>query len=173
MVNDGVVIFEPAITGVFFDKTAFDESVHRCVVNTRVTNSVHTMLRQVKGVYNGLTLDNGGASIDGVTDTVTGSVTGEVTPGKTVTITGKKIRVAAEEGETVESCITYTNIATQQVIVQEDAPVINDPSKIVLQLPLLPGGTYALTIKTLYTSASATLKAPRYITSKIKLVVKE
>ena len=87
MVNDGVVIYEPTITGVFFDNTAFDEKVHRCVVNTRVTNDVHTMLRQVKGVYNGLTLDNGGASIDGISDAATGASTGEVTPGKNITIT--------------------------------------------------------------------------------------
>ena len=173
MVNDGVVIFEPTITGAFFDNTAFDEKVHRCVVNTRVTNDVHTMLRQVRGVYNGLTLDNGGASIDGVTDTVTGSTTGTVTPGKTITITGKKIRVIPEEGETVESCITYANLATQQVVAQEDAPVINDPSKIVLQLPMMPAGVYSLTVKTLYSAASTTLKAPRYITSKLKLEVKE
>jgi predicted aconitase with swiveling domain len=173
MVNDGVTIYEPAITGAFFDNTAFDEKVHRCVVNTRVTNDVHAMLRQVKGVYTGMTVENGGASIDGVADTVTGSVTGEVTPGKTVTVTGKKIRVIPEEGETVESCITYANAETGQIIAQEDAPVINDPSKIVLQLPMLPQGTYLMTLKTLYSSASTTLKAPRYITSKLKLEVKE
>ena len=173
MVNDGVVIYEPSITGNFFDNPAFNEKVHRCVVNTRVTNDVHAMLRQVKGVYNGLTVENGGASIDGVTDTVTGSTTGTVTPGKTVTIAGKKIRVTPEEGETVESCITYANLDTGQVIVQEDAPVINDPSKIVLQLPMLPAGFYSLTIKTLYSSASTTLKAPRHIVSKIKLEVKD
>jgi hypothetical protein len=130
------------------------------------------MLRQVKGVYNGLTVENGGASIDGVADTVTGSVTGEATPGKTVTITGKKIRVVPEEGETVESCITYTQTETGQVFAQEDAPAINDPSKILLQLPALPQGTYTLTLKTLFSSGSLLLKAPRYITSKMKLEVK-
>jgi len=64
MVNDGVAIYEPTITGVFFDNTAFDEKMHRCVVNIRVTNDVHTMLRGEGRV--GLTLDNGGASIDGI-----------------------------------------------------------------------------------------------------------
>ena len=168
MVNDGVVIFEPSITGNFYDNPAFDEKVNRCVVNTRVTNDVHTMLRQVRGVYNGLTLDNGGAVINVITDTATG----EVTPGKTITITGKKIRVIPEEGETVESCITYTNLATQQVIAQGDTPVINDPGKIVLQLPALAVGQYTLTIKTLFSTANTNLKAPRYITSKVKLEVK-
>jgi hypothetical protein len=172
MVNDGLVIFEPTITGNFYESTDFDGNRNKCVVNTRVTNDVHAMLKQVKGVYSGLTLDNGGAVITGVTDTVTGATNGEVTPGKTVTVAGKKIRIVPEEGETVESCITWTNLATQQVITQEDAPVINDPSKIVLQLPLLDAGQYTLTIKTVFSSTGATLKAPRYIVAKAKLEVR-
>ena len=172
MVNDGMVIFEPAITGNFFESVEFDDSRHRCVVNTRVNNNVHAMLRQVKGVYNGLTLDNGGAVITGVTDTVTGSATGLVTPGKTITIAGKKIRVVPEEGETVENCITYTHTGSGQVVVQEDVPVINDPSKIVLQLPQLDAGFYTLTLKTLFSTTVLSLKAPRYITAKVKLEVK-
>ena len=172
MVNDGMIIYEPTITGNFYDDAVFNESRNRCVINTRVTNDVHTMLKQVKGVYNGLMLDNGGAIITGVTDTVTGSSTGLVTPGKTITITGKKIRVVPEEGETVESCITYTDTVTGQVVSQEDVPVINDPAKIVLQLPSLAPGFYTLTIKTLYSNTSILLKAPRYLISKIKLEVK-
>ena len=172
MVNDGVVIYEPTITGNFYEDTAFDDNRHTCIVNTRVCNTVHTMLRQVKGAYTGLTVDNGGAVITGITDTVTGATTGEVTPGKTVTIVGKKIRVVPEDGETVESCITYTNAATNQVVAQEDVPVINDPSKIVLRLPLLPVGQYTLTLKTVFSTANTNLKAPRYITSKVKLEVK-
>jgi len=130
------------------------------------------MLRQVKGTYNGLNLENGGATIDSVTDSATGAVNGEITPGKTVTVTGKKIRIVPQEGETVESCITWTNTDTQQVIEQEDAPVVNDPSKIILQLPELPAGFYSLTVKTLFSSAANSLKAPRYISSKGKLEVK-
>ena len=172
MVNDGLVIYEPTITGNFYDNPEFDANRHSCTVNTRVSSDVHAMLRQVKGVYNGLTVENGGAVITGITDTVTGSTTGEVTPGKTVTITGKKIRVIPEEGETVASCITYTDLATQQAVSQEDTPVINNPGKIVLQLPMLPAGVYSLTVKTLFSNNTTILKAPRYITAKLKLEVK-
>ena len=170
-VNDELVVMEPGIQGNYLENTAFDERVHKCVVNVRAGNDVHKMLRQVKGVYNGLSLDNGGASIDGFTDSTTGAVDGEVTPGKTITVAGKKIRIVPEDGETVESCITYLNHATNEVTTQEDAPAINDPSRIVLQLPMLAPGAYSMTIKTLYSSTSILLKAPRYITSKIKLTV--
>ncbi|MDR2146064.1 MAG: DUF4469 domain-containing protein, partial [Tannerella sp.] len=156
----------------FYEDENFDESRNACVVNSRVTNPVLAMLRQVKGTFNGLNLENGGASIDGITDSATGSVNGEVTPGKTVTVTGKKIRVVPEEGETVESCITWTNVETQQVVEQEDALTVNDPSRIILQLPALTPGTYSLIIKTLFSSGSINLKAPRYITSNIRLEVK-
>ena len=72
----------------------------------------------------------------------------------------------------MESCITYTDVATGMVINQNDPPVINDPSKIVMQLPELKEGSYTLTIKTAFSSASITLKAPRYIAFKTKLIVK-
>ena len=171
-VNDGLILFEPTITGNFYEDTTFVEGKHNCVLNTRVTNDVHKMLAQVKGSYYGLTLENGGASIDGIMDSATGILNGIVTPGKTITITGNKIRIIPREGEKVESCITYTNLETKDVIWQEDALVINDPSKIVLQLPILKSGAYSLTIKTLYSTASTTLKEPRYITSKMNIVVK-
>jgi hypothetical protein len=172
-VNDGIVILEPAVTGTFVNSTDFDDSRHTCVINTHVTNDVHAMLKQVKGVYSGLTVENGGASITSVTDSTTGLTNEVITPGKNVTIVGNKIRVIPEEGETVESCITYTNVSTNDVVTQEDAPVINDPSKIVMQLPALTAGFYRLTVKTLYSSSgSATLKAPRYIAFKEKLEVK-
>jgi hypothetical protein len=171
-VNDGITIMEPAITGIFTEDAIFDETKHSCIINSRVTNSVHAMLAQVKGTYNGLSMENGGASIDSITDSATGATDGSVTSGKTITITGNKIRVVPEEGETAESCITYTNSETQQVITQEDPLVINDPSKIILQLPALTAGSYTLGIKTMFSTASQTLKAPRYIVSKINLTVK-
>jgi len=171
-VNDEITLLEPAIAGNFYENPAFVEGRHNCVVNSRVTTAVQAMLRQVKGTYNGLSLDNGGAAIDSITDSTTGAVNGEITPGKAVTIAGKKIRVVPEEGETVASCIIWTNLDTQQIIEQEDAPVVNDPSKLILQLPELMAGTYTLGIKTLFSSPSATLKESRYITSKAKLTVK-
>ena len=171
MVNDGMVIFEPTITGNFYENTDFVDGRNECVINTRVTNDVHNLTAQVKGTYNGLTVENGGAAIDGIVDSATGLTTGKITPGKTVTITGKKIRIVPEEGESIPDCITFTNVATQQVIVQSDALTSNDPSKLVLQLPMLPVGAYTLTIKTKHSTTSTTLKEPRYITFKTKLIV--
>jgi hypothetical protein len=171
-VNDGLIIYEPSITGNFYESTLFDDSRNSCIVNTRVGTEIHKMLRQAKGVYNGLTVENGGASIDGVTDAATGEVNGIITPTKTITITGKKIRVVPEEGESLASCITYTNLTLGLVTSQEDPPAVNDPGKIILQLPDLEPGLYNITIKTLFSTTSTTLKAPRFITSKLKLEVK-
>lgn len=170
-VNDGTAIYDPAIAGVFYG-SAYDETQHSCTVNVHTTSEVNQMAAQAKGEYSGLTVDNGGAAIEKITDSATGADNGEVTPGDNITITGNKIRVVPEEGETPASCITYTNVATEQVIEQEKAPVINDPSKIVLLLPELPVGEHTLTIKTLFSSGSILLKAPRYIIAKTKLLVK-
>jgi hypothetical protein len=172
-VNDGIAFYEPAITGNFFDNTTFDESRNTCVINIRVNREVRQMLQQVKAEYTGYTVDNGGAAITGITDAKTGELNGVITPGKIVTITGSKIRVVPEEeGETAADCITWTNIATQEVIVQEDDPATNDPSKIMLTVPPLDKGVYTLTLKTMFSTTSTTLKAPRYITAKAKLEVK-
>ena len=170
-VNDEVVLFEPTITGNFYEDTSFVEGTHRCVLNARVTNQVHNLLAKIKGTYYGLTLENGGASIDGFVDTTTGAVNSTLTPGKTITITGNKIRIVPEAGEMVHNCIGYLNVETQEVIGQEDPPAINDPKTIVLQLPNLQQGRYAIVIKTLYSNAATTLKEPRYITSKLKFEV--
>ena len=170
-VNLGTVILEPSIVGAFDGTTDFNPELHKCVVNAHVTNTVHKMLAEVGGSYSGLTVDNGGAAIDRVTDSTTGKTDGIVTAGKVVTVSGKKIKIVPEEGETIENCITFTNAATEQVITQADALVINDPSKLVFQLPTLAAGNYTLTIKTLFANASINLKAAREITFKTKLIV--
>jgi hypothetical protein len=171
-INDEFTIYEPAITGLFIEDTNFIEGVHTCIVNSHVTKVVQTMLSQVKGTYNGLNLENGGAAIDSIVDSTTGAISGEVTSGKAITIHGKKIRIIPEDGETAESCITFTNVDTHAIIEQEDVLIVNDPSKIILQLPTLPAGIYSLTIKTLYSNTSINLKAPRYITTGFNIEVK-
>ena len=170
-VNLGTVILEPGIVGVFDGTTSFDPEVHKCVVNAHVTNVVHKMLEEVTGSYSGLMVDNGGAAIEGVTDSTTGKTDGTITAGKVITVTGKKIKIVPEDSETAESCITFTNVATEQVVTQADALVINDPSKLVFQLPALPAGTYTLTIKTLFSNSSVNLIAARYIVYKQTLTV--
>ena len=171
-VNDGIVIFEPTITGNFYEDTIFVDGQHSCVVNTRVTNDVHTMLAQVKGTYNGLSMENGGASIEGITDSATGATDGTVTAGKVITISGNKIRVVPPEGEMAEDCIIFENETTGNTHTLRDPLISNNPSKIVLQLPQRERGTYLLTIKTLYSTTSHNLKEPRYISSRIKLMVR-
>ena len=171
MVNDGVVIFAPTITGNFYENTGFDDEKNNCVINTQVTGSVLDVTAQVKGTYSGLTVENGGASIDGVIDSTTGKTDGTITRGKVITVVGKKIRVVPEEGEPVQACIIFTNTQTGASGGITDALTINDPSKLVFQLPSLPPGTYTLTIKTLFSTQSTNLKAPRYITGKQVLTV--
>ena len=169
-VNDGLFIFEPTITGSF-SNTEFDDSIHTCVVNTRATKEMNEVLMQVTGTYNGHTVENGGASIDKIVDLITNLDTGEVTSGKVVTLTGNKIRIVPEEGETPEDCIYITSHGTEQVYSPSDPLIINDPSKLVFTLPTLPADYYTLSIKTLFSNTSTDLKHPRYIILKIKLAV--
>ena len=53
-----------------------------------------------------------------------------------------------------------------------DTPIImNDPSKVVVQVPDLSRGTYRLTFKTLFSTQGRDLNEPRFITFKIRLKV--
>ena len=169
-VNDGLFIFEPSITGAFM-KNDFDDSVHSCIINTRCTKEINDMLAQTTGTYSGHTVENGGASIDEIVDLITGLNTGEITSGKVVTLFGNKIRIIPEDGENPEDCVYITSHATEQVFSPSDPLITNDPSKLVFQLPELAPGDYTLSIKTLFSTNGTDLKAPRYITFKIKLTV--
>ncbi len=170
-INDGITIYEPAITGVFTGETIFDENENACVINARITNEIHKILPQVQATYSGLTLDNGGAVIEKVIDSASATVNEYLSPGKVITILGKKIRVVSEEEERPETWITFENEDGLNVYVVDDPIIVNDPGKVVVQLPLLSQGIYILTIKTLYSNSSTLLKAPRFITFKIKLTV--
>ncbi len=140
--------------------------------NVRVDNTDDTVA--VPGnIYDDCNAQSGDACIEGIIDASTGAVTGEVMSGNVIAVNGKGICVVPPEGETPESCITYINTKTKQVTVQEEALIINVPSKIVLQLPMLPPGIYVLTIKTLYSGSSIPLERPNYITSKIRFKVKQ
>ena len=170
-VNDGITIYEPAITGVFDGETNYDEKKNKCVVNTHSTKEVRTMLENVRPSYSGLTVDNGGAVIEKVVDSFTASVNEFITPGKAITITGKKIRIVLDEDVPLEEGVIFTKEDTKEEFYLDTPIIMNDPSKVVIQVPDLSRGTYRLTFKTLYSSTSATLKAPRYITFKMKLSV--
>ena len=170
-INDGISIYEPTITGVFDGDTLFDEKKNTCIVNVNITKDVREILSNVKATYSGLTVDNGGAVIEKVVDSASGSVNELIIPGKPITITGKKIRIVADETMNLNECILFINEDTNDEYSLEDQFVINDPSRVVVEVPSLPPGVYRLVIRTLYSTTSTTLKAPRHIAFKIKLTV--
>ena len=171
VVNDGISIVEPVIGGVFMESNEYDPNKNSCYYKARTTVAVQALQKSARGKYSGYTVENGGATIEGIVDMTTGATDGTVTPNELITIIGKKIRVVPEEGDTVESCITYTNVLTDTVMAQTSVLATNDPQKIILKLPMLPAGEHRLTIKTLFSSSNTNLKSPRYITAKMKLKV--
>jgi hypothetical protein len=170
-VNDGFTLYEPVILGSFEGETNFNETKNACAINTRLTNDGLSILPQIKATYSGLTVDNGGAVIEKVVDSASGTSNELLTPGKVITITGKKIRIVPQEGEREQDCVIFENEDHGSTYVLEDPIITNDPSKVVVQLPHLDHGTYKLTIKTVFSNNSTLLKEPRFITFKIKLNV--
>ncbi|PZU80686.1 MAG: hypothetical protein DI529_16360 [Chryseobacterium sp.] len=93
-----------------------------------------------------------------VTDVKSGTVNDLLTPGRNLKIAGNKIKVAGENAANgIYFVNTTTNARTQ---VEASDMVINNPSELIVIIPDLTAGTYALEVVTQFAS-STLLKEPR------------
>lgn len=94
-----------------------------------------------------------------VTDVKSGTVNDLLTPGKNLKINGNKIKVV---GENPANGIFFVNTATTtRTQVEVSEIVTNNPSELIVVIPDLPAGTYALEVVTQYAGGSTMLKEPR------------
>jgi len=94
-----------------------------------------------------------------VTDVKSGTVNDLLTPGKNLKISGSKIKVT---GDNPDNGIFFVNTSTSaRTQVEESEIVTNNPSELIVIIPDLPAGTYALEVVTQYAGGSTMLKEPR------------
>jgi hypothetical protein len=99
-----------------------------------------------------------GAVIEQVTDVKTGSVNDLLTPNRNLKIAGQKIKIA---GDDATNGIYFVNRDTEErTQVDKSDVVINNPSELIVVIPELAAGTYALEVITQY-AVSVLLKEPR------------
>jgi hypothetical protein len=101
-----------------------------------------------------------GAMIAQVTDVKTGSINDLLTPGRNLKITGSKIRVT---GEDAGNGIRFVNRESgEHTKVDPTDIVVNNPSELIVVIPLLEAGTYLLEVTTQFTgSGGKLLNSPR------------
>jgi hypothetical protein len=94
-----------------------------------------------------------------VIDVKSGTVNDLLTPGKNLKISGSKIKVA---GDNPANGIFFVDTSTSaRTQVEASEIVTNNPSELIVVIPALPTGTYALEVVTQYAGGSTMLKEPR------------
>ncbi|MDR2928300.1 MAG: DUF4469 domain-containing protein, partial [Cytophagaceae bacterium] len=97
-------------------------------------------------------------SVKDVTDVKTGALNSAITPGKAVKVRGAKIKITGEHPDTG---IFFVSGGGERTRVENDEIITNNPSELVVMVPLLPAGTYRLEVVTQYSGGSLLLKEPR------------
>lgn len=99
------------------------------------------------------------ATILQVTDVKSGSINDLLTTNRNLRISGSKIKLA---GESTENGVYFINQTTQERTRVDDTDiVVNNPSLVIVVIPELSVGNYAVEVVTQYSSGSNTLKEPR------------
>jgi len=97
-----------------------------------------------------------------VTDVKTGYVNDMLTPNRNLRIGGSKIKIA---GDNAANGVWFVNQDTKERTRVDDTDMVtNNPSELVIVIPELAAGTYALEVVTQYSSSNASLKEPRTAT---------
>lgn len=105
------------------------------------------------------------AYIIGSQDTATRATDGSATPGRTLRVKGKNIKIWGTD-EAVGVYIISSD--GMQMKLPVDMIVVNNPSEVIVLLPAdLEEGTYELQIMTQYTGISRQLKTPRTMSKSI------
>ncbi|MDD2953393.1 MAG: DNA-binding domain-containing protein [Parabacteroides sp.] len=172
-VQTNTALYTPCITGVLMGtKGLFDPAKNACVVNLSPTQALRQeVTKKVTPVFSGHVRSMGGARIALVKDVTTGKTDGTITPGGLLDVTGSKIRCLAADGVSVGS-LTLVNTSTQAVAATITTLGLNDPSRLMFNIPAnLADGSYLLRIETYFTSGVSLLKSVRTIEYPRPLVV--
>ena len=112
-VGTGVFYAYPSVSGVWRDKNeVFDEKRHKVGVNFQLSAALREGVKQVGVEVLGVSV--AGPEISCVTDTWTGEQNGLITPDETVTVKGRNLQIAGEEGDDVRSEENTSELQSQR-----------------------------------------------------------
>jgi len=111
-----------------------------------------------------------GANITEIPDIKSGSMNNLLTPQRNLKIPGTKIKIA---GDMLLNGVFFINKQNGSRILADPADIVtNYPSQLMVIIPKLASGDYALEIVTQFSPGSKSLKHPRTITFSKTLTVK-
>jgi len=166
-VNTGYFTASTTIRGVFDSPSeTFNKDKHSIIFQFNQGEKLRAEIPNIE--VNILGIADSSAVILQVTDVKSGSVNDLLTPGRNLKIAGSKIKVT---GEDPSVGVFFVNAVTQaRTKVDASDIVTNNPSEVMVVIPELAAGTYAIELLTQYLG-SQTLKEPRTATLDKQLTV--
>lgn len=163
------VVMQPVITGKFTGTVGtVDPDKNQLRIACNMSNTLRSGLEEVTPRYTGHSLTNGGARVNSVLDNLTGLTDGTATPGGQFFVYGLKIKCLAADGTSTGN-ISFIN-TDGQTAATLNTFAINEPRRLLIQIPHIPAGQYTLRIETYYFSGNRTLKTARHIDTTINVV---
>lgn len=171
IVTTATATYVPTIPGVFMGTSGIvDPAKNMAMINITPSMKMREALKSVKLKFSNYVRSMGGARIGLVRDVTTGKTDGTITPGGMVDVTGNKIRcVEGKEGgnwavrflkaDTMEEAATVTLLG------------INDPKRLMFNVPTLEDGAYILQIETYFSNSAVLLRQSRIIDYPVTLYV--
>lgn len=100
-----------------------------------------------------------GPAVSEVEDMKTREINSTITPGRNLCLRGSRIRIS---GEDPANGIRFVPVGEGQAVeVPVDDVVVNDPSMVLILVPLLANGEYYLELTTQFSSKNTNVKEPR------------
>ena len=155
-VNTGYFTANAQVRGVFNNRTeAFNPNKHSVLFRFNqgdlLRREIPNIQVQVMGV------GETGIIISHVVDSKTGSVNDLLTPGGVLKIRGGKLKIT---GDHPDVGVYFEDEYSNVVKVEERDLLLNNPSQLMILIPVLPAGRFQLVIRNQY-SVGAMLKEPR------------
>lgn len=158
LINTGYFIAQTTIKGVFDSATEkFDSAKHSVLFDFQQGSLLRKELANIEVDILGVA--DTSLVITQVLDVKTGSVNDLLTPSRNLKISGSKIKIV---GDNETNGVYFVNQETNDRTKVEGSDIVtNNPSKLIVVIPMLTAGTYKIEVTSQYSSSNGTLKEAR------------
>jgi hypothetical protein len=157
-VNAGYFTAQTMIKGVFNSANeSFNAQKHSILFDFQQGSLLRKELANVEVSILGVA--DSALVINQVTDVKTASVNDLLTPNRNLKISGSKLKIAGDDSNVG---IYFVKQEVHEVTKVDPFDIVtNNPSELIIIIPMLSAGTYKLEVTTQYSSGNGLLKDPR------------
>lgn len=166
-VNTGMIYMRPVIKGSFRGKI-WNPEQHSIYVAINQGMQLRQEISETRVDF--LAEEPDSMEINSLTNKVTGATDGTLTKGRTAELKGTTIKI---EGIDPACGISFKNTTTGDIIkLPADAIVINEPSRLLIELPVdIESGEYELILTSQFTKSNILLKSPRSTSFSVPVII--